>query len=86
MLSAAFVVPAARAQDVVDWSRANREIREHLINLINIKTARPDPNEVEAARYVTRVLAAEKIPFDTFWPESGRASVVARLKGDGLGG
>lgn len=75
--------PSFSAEQSLDWERAQKEVKQHLINLINIKTALPEGNEIEAVRYIYRVLNREKIDWSIFRPEEKRASIAAYLKGDG---
>ncbi|MFA5162356.1 MAG: M20/M25/M40 family metallo-hydrolase [Elusimicrobiales bacterium] len=69
----------------IDWDAAYRETRAHLINLINIKTAQPEGSEVAAARYIYCALNREGIDWEIYKSASGRANLVARLKGSGNG-
>ena len=38
------------------WSALNQETKRHLINLINIDTSLPEPDELSAARYIYKEL------------------------------
>ncbi|MDD2772500.1 MAG: M20/M25/M40 family metallo-hydrolase [Elusimicrobiales bacterium] len=73
------VCAAVRAQDAADDS----ELKAHLINLVNIKTAQPEGNETEAARYIYRVLSRENIDWAMYRAADNRANLVAVLKGSG---
>ncbi len=66
-----------------DWPAAKREALETLQDLIRLDTSQPAGNEIRAARYLEKKLAAEGIESQVFEAEPGRASIVARLKGSG---
>ena len=66
-----------------NWSAANREALEHLTGLIRLDTSQPAGNEIIAARYIKTILDAEGIPSEIFEAAPTRASIVARLKGNG---
>ena len=55
----------------------------HLKNLIRINTVNPPGNEIRAVNYLKNIFDEEDIPCDIVEPSPGRASLVARLKGDG---
>jgi acetylornithine deacetylase/succinyl-diaminopimelate desuccinylase-like protein len=57
-----------------------------LRDLIRIKSVNPPGDEILAARYIEKTLAAEGIPSTVVEPFPGRGSLVARLRGDGTGG
>ncbi|MGN1058642.1 MAG: M20/M25/M40 family metallo-hydrolase [Candidatus Avelusimicrobium sp.] len=63
------------------WSTLNQEAKRHLINLINIDTSLPDPDEIAAARYLYKELNKHRIDWDIFIPNQGRANLMARIKG-----
>jgi acetylornithine deacetylase/succinyl-diaminopimelate desuccinylase-like protein len=63
---------------------ARDELIEHLRGLIRIPSVTGD--EIDAARYLADVLAAEGVPAEFLEPEPKRGSIVARLRGDGSGG
>lgn len=63
------------------WSALNAQAKRHLINLINIDTSLPEPDELAAARYLYKEFNKHKIDWDIFIPGTGRANVVARIKG-----
>lgn len=56
---------------------------EHLQNLIRINTTNPPGNELAAVLYLKSVLDAAQIDYKIFEPKPGRASIIARLHGDG---
>ncbi|MBI2338964.1 MAG: M20/M25/M40 family metallo-hydrolase, partial [Deltaproteobacteria bacterium] len=67
----------------MDWDSLKQEAVTHLQNLLRINTTNPPGNEIEAVKYLAGVLDKENIPFQIVEPSPGRASLVARLKGNG---
>jgi acetylornithine deacetylase/succinyl-diaminopimelate desuccinylase-like protein len=63
------------------WNQLNESAKKHLINLINIDTSLPEPDEISAARYLYKELNKHQIDWDIFIPKKGRANLLARLKG-----
>lgn len=63
------------------WAALNAQAKRHLINLINIDTSLPEPDELAAARYLYKEFNKHKIDWDIFIPSTGRANVMARIKG-----
>lgn len=59
------------------------ECLTHLKNLIRINTTNPPGNEIKAVRYLSQIFDKEKIPYQIVEPKPGRASIIARVKGDG---
>lgn len=70
---------AAPAQDA--WAEINREAKRHLINLIQIDTSQPEPQELQAARYIYKELNKHHIDWDILRPDKNHANLLARLKG-----
>jgi acetylornithine deacetylase/succinyl-diaminopimelate desuccinylase-like protein len=71
------------------WSAAHDRLVESLRDLIRVPSINPpDPAgpELDAARYLAGALGDAGIPATVYEPESGRGSVVARLRGDGSDG
>lgn len=66
-----------------DWTVVEREVVQHLQNLIRIDTTNPPGNELPAARYVADVLRGEGIAAEVLESAPQRGNVVARLGGDG---
>lgn len=54
-----------------------------LVDLIRFDTSQPEGNEYLAADYLRARLEKAGIPSETFAPAPGRASIVARIKGNG---
>ena len=76
------LVPATRATEP-DWPAAKQEALEILVDLVRLDTSQPEGNEIRAARYLKEHLDAEGIRAEIFESEPGRASLVARVKGNG---
>lgn len=72
-------VLSLHAQDKVDPLYA--QAKQHLINLLNIDTSQPQPNETAAARYIYRELDKHNIDWDFLSPRKGSANVLAHIKG-----
>ena len=66
-----------------NWSDVEREVTQHLQNLIRIDTTNPPGNELPAAQYLADVFQREGIAAQVLESAPGRGNVVARLKGDG---
>ena len=64
-------------------TRAQAETVGFLKDLIKLDTQNPPGNESKIAQYLAAVLAREGIPFEIIETVPGRASIVARIKGDG---
>ncbi len=59
------------------------ETIQRLGDLIRINTTNPPGNEIAACRYLAAIFDQEQIPYKIIEPSPNRASLVARLKGDG---
>jgi len=81
-LAAALLVVSAAAQ-TPDWPKVRQEALDTLVDLVKLDTSQPDGNEILAARYLKKKLDAEGIPSEIFEAAPGRASIVARVKGNG---
>lgn len=71
---------AAQSPDPAAW---RDETVKHLSELIKLDTSNPPGNEIRAARYIESVLTQEGIESEIFESAPGRATIVARLKGNG---
>lgn len=71
------------AEPAPDWDKVNAESLKHFQSILRIDTSNPPGNETAVADYLRSVLDREGIPYKTFQLEPGRASLVARLKGNG---
>lgn len=80
-MSTAIEEPArARA---IDWPAIEKEAIAHFKALLRLDTTNPPGDERKAADYVASVLAKEGIEHRIYESEPGRASLVARLRGNG---
>lgn len=66
-----------------DWPSVKQEALETIVELVRLKTVQPEGNEILAARYLKGLLDKEGLPSEIFEAEPGRASIVARVKGNG---
>jgi len=73
----------AETMELINKFDLKEEIIRHLKNLIRINTTNPPGNEIEAARYVAEVFGKEGINYNILESEPGRASIIARHKGNG---
>lgn len=69
------------AQENNPWDELHQNAKKHLINLINIDTAQPAPNERAAARYIYKELNKQHIDWDIFIPSKNHTNLLARIKG-----
>lgn len=67
----------------VDWASITREATAHLRALLRIDTTNPPGNEKAATDYLSSVLAREGVEHVVVESEPTRASLVARLRGNG---
>ncbi len=82
VLAATLLVSAVWAQ-TPDWPKVRQEALATLVDLVKLDTSQPDGNEILAARYLKKKLDAEGIPSEIFEAGPGRASIVARVEGNG---
>lgn len=64
----------------LDFTALNQIAKEHLINLINIDTAQPEPQETKAVRYIYKVLNKHRIDWDIYRTEKPRGNLIAVIK------
>ena len=69
--------------DETTASRAGDEVVGHLQSLLRLDTRNPPGNEHLAADYLRAILKRENIEHTTVGPSADRATIVARLRGDG---
>jgi acetylornithine deacetylase/succinyl-diaminopimelate desuccinylase-like protein len=74
---------AQPSRPVLDADKAQAEAAHFLQDLIRLDTQDPPGNESRVAHYLESVLQREGIASEILEPVPGRASIVARLKGDG---
>ena len=71
------------ATSAIDWQAASDEVIEHFRAILRLDTRNPPGNEVRAAEYLRDVLEREGIACEIVGPSPDRATLVARLTGDG---
>lgn len=76
-----FVCPLFLAAQDPDMDLLYANARRHLINLINIDTSQPEPDETAAVRYIYKELNKHHIDWDFLSPRQGSANLLARIKG-----
>ncbi len=69
--------------NAIDWDVVNDEVVNHLRAILQLDTRNPPGNEIRAAEYIAQVLEREGIPYEIVGPSPDRATIVARLQGDG---
>ena len=74
---------SAQTAGAPDFDKARAEAIEHLSALVKLDTSNPPGNEILAARYIKGVLDREGIASEILESAPGRASIVARLTGNG---
>lgn len=74
---------AQTSRPVLNAEQAQAEAAHFLQELVRIDTQDPPGNESKVAQYLQGVLKSEGIESELLEPVAGRASIVARLKGDG---
>lgn len=74
---------AQAATSTIDWQAAGDEVIEHFRAVLRLDTRNPPGNEIRAAEYLREVLEREGIACEIVGPSPERATLVARLKGDG---
>ena len=73
----------AAEKPVLNGEKAQAEAARFLADLIRIDTQDPPGNESRVAQYLQGVLKDAGVEAELLETVSGRASIVARLKGDG---
>ncbi|MBA2684331.1 MAG: M20/M25/M40 family metallo-hydrolase [Gemmatimonadaceae bacterium] len=79
------ITSRARAQ-ALDWTAINDEALHTLADYIKVNTTDPPGNELDAARFLKKILDKEGIEatiYDTTAIGANRANLYARLKGNG---
>lgn len=79
----ALTAAAQNAIPVPDPDKARAEAAQFLADLVRLDTQDPPGNESRVADYLQKTLQAEGIDAELLETVPGRASLVARLKGDG---
>ena len=76
-----FLANTLEAQPISDWEVLNQTALGHLTHLISIDTSKPQPQELQAARYLYKELNKHHIDWDILRPDKNHANLIARLKG-----
>lgn len=66
-----------------DWPSAHQETLAHLQTMIRLNTVNPPGNEMQVAKFLDSALKSAGIETHLFEPAPGRASLVARIRGNG---
>ena len=74
---------SAQQASVLTADQAAQETAGFLRDLVRIDTQDPPGNESKVANYIGAIFKREGIPFEILEPVPGRASIVARIKGNG---
>ncbi|MPZ99242.1 MAG: M20/M25/M40 family metallo-hydrolase [Dehalococcoidia bacterium] len=69
-----------------DWDALTEEATDLLSAFIRVDTVNPPGNETRAANWLGEILQREGISFELYDPGDNRATLVARLPGDGSRG
>ena len=78
-----FALPIVATAQTPDFAAAKAEATKMLQDLVRIDTSNPPGNEIKAAEYVKGVLKKEGVESVIVESAPGRASLIARLKGNG---
>ncbi len=82
-----FETPArvVAARDAIDWAAAGDQAAAHLSEYIRVDTTNPPGHERRGVDWIAGILATEGISAEIVDHGNDRASLVARLPGDGSG-
>lgn len=83
LLGILFTIPASAQVPALNAAQAQDEAVHFLADLIRVDSQDPPGNESKVAHYLEGVLKSEGIDSEILEPVPGRASIVARLKGNG---
>lgn len=75
----------AAARDAVDWAVAGEQAAAHLSEYIRVDTTNPPGHERRGVDWIAGILASEGIPSEIVDHGDDRASLIARLPGNGSG-
>jgi acetylornithine deacetylase/succinyl-diaminopimelate desuccinylase-like protein len=67
----------------IDWQAVEREALEHFRSILRIDSSSPPGNETEVANYLAAALADGGIASRQYALDPDRASIVARIRGNG---
>jgi acetylornithine deacetylase/succinyl-diaminopimelate desuccinylase-like protein len=75
---------AARASDhKINWEEVQQEALDLFIQYLKIDTTNPPGNEIHAAEFFAGICKREGVEHQIFEPSPGRATLWARVRGDG---
>ena len=80
LLISLFAEPSVPAKDA-SFADLEKRAQDYLVGLINIDTSEPEPNELQAARFIYKQFNKYGIDWDILIPSKNRANLLARLKG-----
>ena len=83
MVFLVLVVPAQLSAQEIPWPQYQEETVRRLSEYLQVNTANPPGNELQAARFFEKWFAEEGIQSEIFMVAPGRANLVARLQGSG---
>lgn len=83
MVFLVLVVPAQLSAQEIPWPQYQEETVRRLSEYLQVNTANPPGNELQAARFFAKWFAEEGIQSEIFMVAPGRANLVARLQGSG---
>jgi acetylornithine deacetylase/succinyl-diaminopimelate desuccinylase-like protein len=75
-----------RGESALDWEALTEEATRLLSEYIRVDTVNPPGNETRACDWYAAIFDREGIPYERYDPGDNRATLVARLPGDGSRG
>jgi acetylornithine deacetylase/succinyl-diaminopimelate desuccinylase-like protein len=75
-----------RGESALDWEALTEEATRLLSEYIRVDTVNPPGNETRACDWYAAIFDREGIPYELYDPGDNRATLVARLPGDGSRG
>src|ERR671933_792063 len=74
---------STQVTEQTSWDQVGDEVVNHLRELLRRDTRNPPGNEIRAAEYLRSILDREGIESQIVGPSPDRATIVARIPGDG---
>src|SRR5262245_51157369 len=71
------------AESKIKWEEVQAEALDLFIQYLKLDTTNPPGNESRAARFFADICSREGIEHKVFEPVPGRATIWARIRGDG---
>jgi acetylornithine deacetylase/succinyl-diaminopimelate desuccinylase-like protein len=75
-----------RPDPALDWDALTEEAVQILADFIRVDTVNPPGNETRACDFLGAILDREGVPYELYDPGENRATLVARIPGDGSRG